>query len=251
MTGLIVIDKPCGLTSREVVNRIQRFIPKRMKIGHTGTLDPLATGVMVICIGAATKFADRVQSLGKCYESRFRLGCTSNTDDAEGLIEPWPDCQPPTESQVREQFGRFHGEISQLPPAFSALKVGGKRAHEIARAGQEVVLQPRIVHVQSMTLLQYEWPFVDVRIDCGKGTYVRSIARDLGEQLRCGGLVDTLRRTRVGPFTAEQSLKLADTSVAIRLLPRTNASDRRTCAFIRGNSFLLCLQLQQVRSQRC
>jgi tRNA pseudouridine55 synthase len=206
MNGLLVIDKPVGMTSRDVVNRVQRWFPKGTKIGHTGTLDPLATGVLVVCVGSATRLADLVQRMGKSYRSRFRLGARSDTDDANGTVTPVSGVTPPTEEQVRAVLGTFVGQIEQLPPTYSALKLGGRRAHDLARRGKEVTLTPRVVRVDAVRLLGYEWPFVDVEIDCGKGTYIRAIARDLGEKLGCGGLVETLRRTRVGPFTAEQGV---------------------------------------------
>jgi tRNA pseudouridine55 synthase len=206
MNGLLVIDKPVGVTSRDVVNRVQRWFPKGTKIGHTGTLDPLATGVLVVCVGAATRLADLVQAMGKSYRSRFRLGARSDTDDADGTVTQVSGVMPPTGEQVRAALDAFVGLIEQLPPTYSALKLGGRRAHELARRGKVVSLAPRTVKVDAVRLLGYEWPFVDVEIDCGKGTYIRSIARDLGEKLGCGGLVETLRRTRVGPFTAEQGV---------------------------------------------
>ncbi len=206
MNGLLVIDKPGGMTSRDVVNRVQRWFPKGTKVGHTGTLDPLATGVLVVCIGAATRLADLIQGMGKAYRSRFRLGARSDTDDADGTVTPVSGAAPPTEEQLRAALGSFVGQIEQVPPAYSALKLGGERAHDLARRGKDVPLAARTVRVDAIRLLGYAWPFADMEIDCGKGTYIRSIARDLGEKLGCGGLVETLRRTRVGPFTAEQGI---------------------------------------------
>lgn len=208
MNGLLVIDKPAGMTSRDVVNRVQQWFPRGTKVGHTGTLDPLATGVLVICVGAATKLADVVQAMGKTYRSQFRLGATSDTDDADGTVTLVRDAVPPTEEAVRAALARFVGVVEQLPPAYSALKVAGRRAHDLARRGEAVELKPRPVRIDAVRLLDYEWPFVEVEVDCGKGTYIRSIARDLGAKLGCGGLVATLRRTRVGPFTAEQAIGL-------------------------------------------
>lgn len=203
MNGLLVIDKPGGMTSRDAVNRVQRWFPKGTKIGHTGTLDPLATGVLVVCVGAATRLADYVQAMGKSYASRFRLGATSTSDDADGQVTEVPGAVPQTREQVEEALTGFVGTIEQLPPAVSALKVGGRRAHELARKGEQFELTPRAVRIDAVRLVSYGWPFADVEVDCGKGTYIRSIARDLGAKLGCGGLVQTLRRTRVGPFTAE------------------------------------------------
>jgi tRNA pseudouridine55 synthase len=206
MNGFLVIDKPGGMTSRDCVNRAQRWFPRKTKIGHTGTLDPLATGVLVLCIGAATKLADRVQAMSKQYETRVRLGATSNTDDADGQIVESPAAAIPTRTEIEAALTRFIGEIEQLPPQFSALKVEGVRAYESARRGVEVALKPRIVRVDGIELLNYDWPWLDLRIDCGKGTYIRSIARDLGALFGVGGIVQSLRRTRVGPFAAEQGI---------------------------------------------
>src|SRR5205823_5252216 len=145
MDGLLVIDKPGGMTSRDVVNRVQRWFPRKTKIGHTGTLDPLATGVLVVCVGAATRLAEYVQAMGKTYTSRFRLGATSTTDDADGDVTETRGAVPPTREQIETARMLFVGAIAQVPPAFSALKVSGERAHDLARSGQEVRLAPRPV----------------------------------------------------------------------------------------------------------
>ena len=138
MNGLLVLDKPPGLTSRDVVNRVQRWFPRKTKIGHTGTLDPLATGVLVVCIGAATRLADYVQAMGKSYTSRFRLGATSTTDDADGNVTETPDAVPPTREQLEAALASFVGTIEQVPPAVSALKVDGRRAHAPPHARRAV-----------------------------------------------------------------------------------------------------------------
>ncbi len=206
MNGFLVIDKSAGMTSRACVNRAQQWFPRKTKIGHTGTLDPLATGALVLCIGAATKWADRVQAMPKQYETRVRLGATSNTDDADGEVVEMPAVAMPLQADVESALRRFIGEIEQLPPQFSALKVDGVRAYDSARRGIEVALKPRVVRVDAIELLSYDWPWLDLRIDCGKGTYIRSIARDLGAIFGVGGLVQTLRRTRVGPFEAARGI---------------------------------------------
>jgi tRNA pseudouridine55 synthase len=224
MNGLLVIDKPAGMTSRDVVNRVQRWFPRRTKIGHTGTLDPLATGVLVLCIGSATKLADRVQAMGKTYRTRLLLGATSDTDDADGTITTVPVAMPPIEQHIRELLPAFVGRIEQVPPAYSALKVKGTRAYDLARGGQAVSLAARPVDVYAITLLNYDWPYLELEIDCGKGTYIRSIGRDLGAKLGCGALVQSLRRTRVGPFTAEQGIGIHGPAEAARaklIDPRT------------------------------
>jgi tRNA pseudouridine55 synthase len=206
MNGFLIVDKPGGITSRAAVNRIQRQLPRGTKIGHTGTLDPLATGVLVLCIGPATKRADDVQALGKSYETQIRLGATSDTDDADGLVTNLLEAKPIPSDVLRNTLARFDGTIHQTPPAYSAIKVEGRRSYDLARRGISKVLAARPVTIHRIELRKYEWPTVDLAIDCGKGTYIRSIARDLGQMLGVGGLVETLRRTRVGPFAAEQGI---------------------------------------------
>lgn len=225
MNGILVIDKPAGLTSRDVVNQVQRWFPKRTKIGHTGTLDPLATGVLVLCLGVATRLADYVQAMGKTYQSQFRLGATSTTDDADGEIVENPGAKPPSREEIDSVLAGFCGLIQQVPPAYSAVKVSGERAHHLARVGQQVQLAPRAVRIDAIRVVRYDWPYLDLEIDCGKGTYIRSIARDLGAKLGCGGLVQTLRRIRVGPFTVEQGIRLEESAEAARqrLLPLSAA----------------------------
>lgn len=206
--GFLVIDKPGGMTSRDAVNEVQRWFPRNCKIGHTGTLDPLATGVLVLCIGSATKLAEQVQAMEKTYRTQVLFGFTSDTDDADGQLKSMPARTPPTEAEVRQALDAFRGTILQTPPAYSALKKNGKRAHELARAGKSVQLEARPVTIHDIQLLSHQWPFADLEIQCSKGTYVRSIARDLGQALGCGGLVQKLRRTRVGPFVVEQGIGL-------------------------------------------
>ena len=221
MNGLLVLDKPGGLTSREALDRVKRWFPKRTKIGHTGTLDPLATGVLVVCVGAATRLADHVQAMGKSYDSRFRLGATSTTDDADGEIRVDESATAPSRERIETALAEFIGLVEQMPPAFSALKVGGRRAHDLARKGDVVPLAARPVALHSIRVLRYEWPYLEVAIDCGKGTYIRSIARDLGEKLGVGGFVEMLRRTRVGPFTPARGVTIDATreEVHAKLLP--------------------------------
>lgn len=223
MTGLLVIDKPGGMTSRDVVNRAQGWFPRKTKLGHTGTLDPLATGVLVLCVGSATRLAESVQAMGKTYRTRVLLGHRSDTDDADGTVTTVDGAAPPSEEAIRAALPRFVGTISQTPPAYSALKVAGQRAHELARGGADVKLAARPVHVYRIDLLGYAWPHLDLEIECGKGTYIRSIARDLGDVFGVGGLVQTLRRTRVGPFTAEQGVGLDVADVRDRLRPMAEA----------------------------
>ncbi|VTR96493.1 trna pseudouridine synthase b : tRNA pseudouridine synthase B OS=Planctomyces brasiliensis (strain ATCC 49424 / DSM 5305 / JCM 21570 / NBRC 103401 / IFAM 1448) GN=truB PE=3 SV=1: TruB_N: TruB-C_2 [Gemmata massiliana] len=223
MNGLLVIDKPGGMTSRDAVNRVQRWFPRKTKIGHTGTLDPLATGVLVVCIGAATRLADYVQAMGKSYSSRFRFGATSTTDDADGEVTETPNAPVPTREQIDAALAAFVGNVEQVPPAVSALKLDGVRAHELVRRGLGPKLNARVVSIYAIRVTGFAWPHLDVEVDCGKGTYIRSIARDLGDVLGCGGLVQTLRRTRVGPFRVEQGMSLDADPASVKLLPMAEA----------------------------
>jgi tRNA pseudouridine55 synthase len=181
--------------------------------------------------------------MSKTYRSRFRLGARSDTDDADGTIAPAPSTVAPDLAAVAARLAEFVGTIEQVPPAFSAAKIAGRRAYDLARRGEEVVLAPRPVRVHALTLLDYGYPLLDVEVHCGKGTYIRSLARDLGERLGCGAYVETLRRTRVGPFRVQDALSLdadADNArrrllpveTAVAELPRVvlpNADGRRLC----------------------
>jgi tRNA pseudouridine55 synthase len=219
--GLMVIDKPAGITSRDVVNRLQKAFPSGTRLGHTGTLDPLATGVLVICVGVATRFCEYVQRMNKTYQARLRLGARSETDDTEGAIAPIIDANPPQKVAVIQALQMFVGEIQQTPPVFSAAKVTGRRAYDLARAGKDVSLAARTVHIHTLDLLAYDYPWLDIEVRCGKGTYIRSLARDLGEHLGCGALVETLRRTQIGVFNLSQAhpLEIATLELSKHVLP--------------------------------
>lgn len=206
--GFLVVDKPAGVTSRAVVDAAQRWFPPGTRIGHTGTLDPLATGVLVLCVGVATRLTEYVQEMKKTYRAGLLLGARSTTDDADGSIEPVAVEQPPERSQVATCLQEFLGEIEQVPPAHSAARVSGRRAYDLARQGQKVPLMPRRVRVDALDLLTYEYPRLELIVQCGKGTYIRSLARDLGDRLGCGALVAQLRRTHVGRFDAADGLSL-------------------------------------------
>jgi tRNA pseudouridine55 synthase len=219
--GLLVLDKPTGMTSRAAVNRVQRWFPRGTRLGHTGTLDPLATGVLVLCVGPATRLTEYVQDMEKTYRTRLLLGAGSDTDDADGAISAVPGAVEPGQVAVEEALCAFVGEIVQVPPAYSAAHVAGRRAYDLARGGEKVQLPPRRVQVHDITLLAYAYPRLELEVCCGKGTYIRSLARDLGDCLGCGALVETLRRTRIGPFDESAALVLdADRETArSRLLP--------------------------------
>jgi tRNA pseudouridine55 synthase len=223
--GLLVVDKPGGVTSRDVVNRAQRWFPRGTRLGHTGTLDPLATGVLVLCVGTATRLAEYVQRMDKTYEARLRLGARSDTDDADGIVEPVAVSRPPEVDAVRQALRHFVGDVRQVPPTFSATKVGGQRCYDLARRGRAAELKPRPVRIYGIDLRAYDYPRLDIDVRCGKGTYIRALARDLGEHLGCGALVERLRRTRVGPFTAEAGMApdLDAAAARARLLPVAQA----------------------------
>jgi tRNA pseudouridine55 synthase len=226
--GLLVLDKPHGLTSRAALDQALRWFPHGTKVGHTGTLDPLATGVLVLCVGRATRLTEFVQDMPKAYDADITLGDRSATDDAEGPITSVAVESPPDRAAVETAIASFVGTILQVPPAYSAAKLAGRRSYDLARQGRPVDLAPRTVRIDRIEALAYEYPALRLRIDCGKGTYIRSLARDLGERLGCGGYVSALRRTRVGPFVSEQAVPLdADAATAqARLLPPAMAASK-------------------------
>jgi len=206
--GLILnINKPGGWTSFDVIRRIRRMTGFR-KIGHGGTLDPMARGVLLICTGKATKEFDRLLLLEKVYEGTIELGIQTDTDDIEGRVlgrSPVPAFDSDT---IREALSRFNGEVEQIPPAFSAVKMKGKPLYRMARKGMAVEPKARKVRIFESTILKWEKPLLDFRIRCGKGTYIRALARDMGQVLGTGGTLKALTRTRVGPYTLEEALTL-------------------------------------------
>jgi tRNA pseudouridine55 synthase len=209
--GILVVDKPGGMTSRAVVDRVARLVG-RAKVGHAGTLDPLASGVLVVCIGAATRLVEDIQELPKAYRTVVRLGARSDTLDADGRIELQEDPPVPSLDDVAAAVAPLIGDVDQVPPEYSALKVSGRRAYDLARAGRSVDLAPRRIRIDRIAVLRYEWPHLELEIDCGSGTYIRSIARDVGEALGCGGLVEVLVRTRIGPFILDGAVDPAGIS---------------------------------------
>jgi tRNA pseudouridine55 synthase len=219
--GLLVLDKPAGMTSRAAVDRVQRWFAKRTRIGHAGTLDPLATGVLVLCLGSTTRLVEYIQRMDKVYRTRLLLGAQSDSDDADGTIMPVSGAVAAAPAAVSECVAAFVGVLAQVPPAYSAAKVAGQRAYDLARRGEEVALSPHSVQIHALEILHYAYPYLELEVRCGKGTYIRSLARDIGERLGCGALVQKLRRTRIGPFTTEEALTLdADAeTVHAHLLP--------------------------------
>ncbi|MFW6171924.1 MAG: tRNA pseudouridine(55) synthase TruB [Planctomycetota bacterium] len=212
MFGLLNVDKPPGLTSRDVVDHVQRLI-RPHKVGHAGTLDPMATGVLVVCIGQATRLNQYIQQLPKTYLATFQLGRSSATEDTEGEIVELAAPPRPTPAQVQEVLRQFHGRIMQRPPAFSALKVKGQRAYARARRGEPVSLEPRPVHIDRLELVDYQYPELVLNITCGSGTYVRSLGRDIAESLGSAAVMSSLRRTAIGPCSADQAIELDELSL--------------------------------------
>ncbi|HWP48844.1 MAG TPA: tRNA pseudouridine(55) synthase TruB [Candidatus Limnocylindrales bacterium] len=204
MDGVLPIDKPAGLTSHEVVLQVRRLL-KIKKIGHTGTLDPYATGVLVLCIGKATRIVEFLVELTKEYRVTMKLGVTTDTQDLTGRVL----CEKPvvvTEEELREQIQSFVGEIKQIPPMFSAIKIKGQRLYELARQDQEIERPPRKVIIYEIQILEIRFPFVSFQVTCSPGTYIRTLVSDLGERLKCGACVWELRRTRVGSFGLDEAV---------------------------------------------
>lgn len=216
--GLLVIDKPLGKTSMQVCANIRARLrtggaPKRIKVGHAGTLDPLATGVLVVLVGKATRLQDRVMAGQKRYTARVDLSCTSRTDDREGPVVPF-ECRPVQREAIDAALPAFVGTIMQRPPAYSAMKIDGRRAYDLARKSETEadlpVMALRPITIDSIDVLGYAWPMLTLDITCAKGTYIRSLARDLGKSLGVGGMLDALVRTRVGRFEIAQSVQIDD-----------------------------------------
>jgi tRNA pseudouridine55 synthase len=219
-SGLVIVDKPAGVTSHDVVGRCRRIFGTR-KVGHAGTLDPMATGVLVVGVERATKILGLLTATDKSYAATIRLGQTTSTEDAEGEILQTISAARVTDVQIEEAVAAQGGEIAQVPSAVSAVKVGGKRAYKLAREGQAVDLAPRNVRIDRFDVLaiQHHDGFidVDVEVDCSSGTYIRALARDVGAALGVGGHLTALRRTRVGRFGLEQSRTLDELAESPRL----------------------------------
>lgn len=208
--GLLVIDKPLGWSSMDVVRKVRYAAGKRsgrgkQKVGHAGTLDPLATGVLVMCLGRATKQVERLMGQAKVYEAAIDLSAFTASDDAEMPREEVVVETPPTLEQIDAALVQQTGLIEQVPPNFSAVHVGGRRAYKMARQGEQFKLRSREVRVDAIECLSYTWPRLEVRIACGRGTYIRSIARDLGGLLGTGGHLIALKRTAVGDYTIDRA----------------------------------------------
>lgn len=204
MDGVINLFKPIGITSARALDAVRRVTGQR-KSGHAGTLDPLADGVLVICLGRGTKLVERLMGLQKVYRAVARLDVTSPSLDAETPLQEVPVVAIPDHAAVLSALGRFRGTVMQAPPAVSALKIGGRPAYRLARAGRPPALMPRPVRIDALELRRYAWPEVEFEVRCGRGMYVRSLVRDIGAVLGAGGCLMGLRRLAVGPFTSAEA----------------------------------------------
>lgn len=206
ISGVLVVEKPVGLTSHDVVQIIRKGTNIR-RAGHTGTLDPRASGVLVVLLGPAVRLSEYVSASDKRYQAIIRLGASTDTYDAEGEVMTRSPVEI-TEEQFQEALPQFMGEIEQVPPPYSAVKVKGRKAYDMARNGEEVELKPRMIHVYSLELLEWATPEAVIDIYCSSGTYVRSLAHDLGKVLGCGAHLTGLRRTKSGRFTLRDAVPL-------------------------------------------
>jgi tRNA pseudouridine55 synthase len=216
MNGVLLVDKPLGWTSFDVVNYVRKIIamsegkkPKTVKVGHTGTLDPMATGLLVLLIGSYTKRAPELTKLDKAYEVTMRLGETSTTGDEEGEKSHVSGKKPPL-TEIKQVFEQLTGEIMQTPPAYSAIKVGGRRAYDLARQGKAFKLEPRRVKVYDLRLIDYNYPTVRFAAEVSSGTYIRALVEDIGQALGAGAYMSGLRRTKVGHFELNKANQVDD-----------------------------------------
>jgi tRNA pseudouridine55 synthase len=244
-TGVIPVDKHGGVSSRGVVDAVGRSLGMKA-VGHAGTLDPLARGVVIVCVGHATKLVDYLHALPKRYAATFLLGRSSPSDDLETPVTEEPDPVTPTATAIEAAAARFRGDILQRPCDYSAVHVGGQRAYRIARKGKPLALEPKPVRIDRLEITRYEWPRLDVEIDCSSGTFVRAIGRDLAEAVGTRAVMESLVRTAVGPFALTTSVPLAmidaeraraslmPAAVAVAHLPRHVLSGDALADAVRG-----------------
>lgn len=224
VTGeILAIDKPKGWTSFDVVKRLRGAIQrrlgvKRFKVGHAGTLDPLATGVLMVCTGRGTKEIDTLQAGDKEYVATLRLGATTPSFDLETEIDSEHPCDHITQADIETVLHQFRGDIMQVPPIYSAVKIDGRRAYKFARKGHEVTLQAKPVRIGSIEITECRMPLLTIRVSCSKGTYIRALARDIGEALGCGAHLTDLRRTRIGSHDIGECMSVDD---ALKLINST------------------------------
>lgn len=220
MNGILLVDKPLRWTSFDVVAKVRGIlrheVGKKVKVGHAGTLDPLATGLLIILIGSACRQADQFLKLDKRYDAEITLGAISSTDDTEGEITSTQNvaASEPSLREVESVLKEFVGEVSQVPPAFSAIKVNGKRAYKSARAGEKVELKPRTIKIYECNLNLYNYPVLQIETYVSSGTYIRSLARDIGQKLSTGAYLSNLRRTQIGDSSIDQSIGMDALDIA-------------------------------------
>jgi tRNA pseudouridine55 synthase len=216
MDDIVLIDKPTGMTSFGVVARVRRVLTeqagRKVKVGHTGTLDPFATGLMILVTGKKCREAEHYTKLDKWYEAQIVLGQTSSTGDPEGELAAVSDRRP-TEAEIGAVLERFTGEIQQVPPVFSAIKIDGQRAYKLARQGKEVNMPSRNVTIYSLELISYEYPHMNIRTHVSSGTYIRTLAQDIGEALGTGAYCRELRRTKIAEYDIADAKTLADLGI--------------------------------------
>ena len=206
MNGLIIVDKPAGWTSHDVVGKLRGIFHEK-RVGHSGTLDPMATGVLPVFVGRATRGVQFCESDEKEYIAGLKLGMTTDTQDITGAVLSETPCQI-SERALKDALGKFTGEITQIPPMYSAVKIGGKKLYELARRGVEVERKPRTVQIPALELLAFNGTDALLRVVCSKGTYIRTLCDDIGKKLGCGGTMSSLRRTRAGRFSEENAVTM-------------------------------------------
>ncbi len=233
MFGFVVLNKPMGVTSRRAIDLVKKCV-RPIKVGHTGTLDPIAEGVLVVALGPATRLTRFVQSLPKTYTAEFQFGVCSASHDTETELVPVAG-EPFQREQLDKCLQQFMGQVSQIPPEYSAVKIGGKRAYKLARCGESFEIKPKNVMIHSTEVLDFCYPRCRLKIVCGSGTYIRSIGRDLGQALQSGAVMTSLFRHAVGPFQTEEALAESEISIenikANLLRPSEVFADSIRCVF--------------------
>lgn len=209
LDGVLLVDKPAGPTSHDIVDAVRRIF-NLPKVGHGGTLDPGATGLLVLLLGRATKLSQAIMSTDKVYEGSLVLGVTTDTHDAEGEILSRRDAAGITHDRLAAEFRKWTGDVDQVPPMVSAIKKDGVALYKMARNGQEVAREPRLLHIYEFALLDFAPPLARFRVRCTKGTYVRTLCHDVGEGLGCGACMNTLRRTRAGALEVAEAVRFED-----------------------------------------
>jgi tRNA pseudouridine55 synthase len=250
--GILNINKPLHMTSHDVVAKVRRIL-KQKRVGHTGTLDPEASGVLPICIGQGTRVAEYLSESGKAYQATVTFGIVTDTYDAEGTVQRTADISDLNRLQIEEAVEHFRGPQLQLPPRFSAIKIQGQPAYKRARAGEEITLEPRPIEIRSLEILDWNAPHLVINVACSKGTYIRSLAYDMGEYIGCGAYLTGLVRTQSGPFLLQDSITLeqleqaqeSDTlgehlfpaDFALQNYPALHLDEQLTQRVIHGNAF--------------